>query len=139
MFGLGFAELLVICVLALIFIGPKKLPDLARALGRGFAEFKRASDEFKATIQEEVQVSETRERLLKEGKLLVPGSVAPAAPNPFVDGEPAPAADPYATANDDLVASGSEPQPTPQETAETVAPAAPAASSVAGKETPHAG
>lgn len=138
MFGLGFAELLVICVLALIFIGPKKLPDLARALGRGFAEFKRASDEFKATIQEEVQVSETRERLLKEGKLLVPGSVAPVAPNPFVDGEPAPAADPYAAANADLVASDSEPQPPPQAAAETVAPAAPTAP-VAGKETPHAG
>jgi len=132
MFGLGFSELLVICALALIFIGPKKLPDLARALGRGFAEFKRATDEFKTTIQEEVQVSETRERLLREGKLLVPGSVSPAAPDPLGDGEPAPAADPYAEANKEFAAAGSTPPPSPEVTA---APAAPATA----KEPPHAG
>lgn len=138
MFGLGFAELVVICVLALIFIGPKKLPDLARALGRGFAEFKRATDEFKSTIQEEVQVSETRERLLREGKIRVPEGAPPATHNPFVDGEPAPAADPYAAANTDLADSGSAPQPSSPAPGETVA-AAPPASPQAGKETPHAG
>ena len=39
MFGLGMQELLVILVIALIVVGPKKLPDIARSLGRGLAEF----------------------------------------------------------------------------------------------------
>ena len=45
MFGLGFGEILLILALALIFIGPKKLPELARGLGRGLREFQRAKDE----------------------------------------------------------------------------------------------
>jgi TatA/E family protein of Tat protein translocase len=43
MFGIGFPELLLIMAIALIVLGPKRLPDLARALGRGFSEFKRAT------------------------------------------------------------------------------------------------
>ena len=45
MFGLGAGELLVIGVLALIFIGPKKLPELAKGLGKGIREFQKAKDE----------------------------------------------------------------------------------------------
>ena len=50
MFGMGFSELLVVFAVALIVVGPTKLPELARALGRGYAEFKRAMDEIKNTI-----------------------------------------------------------------------------------------
>lgn len=82
MFGIGMPELLLIGALALMVLGPKKLPDLARALGKGFAEFRRATDEFKNTLQEETQVAETKDRLLKEGKLTPPGAY-----NPYVDGE----------------------------------------------------
>lgn len=46
MFGLGAGELFVILFLALIFIGPKKLPQLARGLGRGFREFQKAKSDF---------------------------------------------------------------------------------------------
>lgn len=55
MFGLGVPELIVIFVIALIVFGPKKLPDLGRALGRGIAEFKRASQEVKESIETEVR------------------------------------------------------------------------------------
>lgn len=53
MFGIGFSELLVIFAVALIVVGPNKLPDLARALGRGYAEFKRAMDDLKSTLDQD--------------------------------------------------------------------------------------
>lgn len=53
MFGIGFPELLLIMALALIVLGPKRLPDIARALGRGLAEFKKATNELKQTFEEE--------------------------------------------------------------------------------------
>jgi Tat protein translocase TatB subunit len=76
MFGIGMPELLLILGLALIVIGPKKLPDVAKALGRGLAEFKRATEDLKNTINTESQVAETRERLQREGKIKVPGAQA---------------------------------------------------------------
>lgn len=51
MFGIGMPELLLILAIALIVIGPKKLPDLAKSLGRTMREFKKATNEFKETIQ----------------------------------------------------------------------------------------
>ena len=78
MFGIGMPELLMILALALIVIGPKKLPDLARALGRGFAEFRRATEELKTSFQDEVRTAETKQRLLDEGKIQPPGAAAPA-------------------------------------------------------------
>ena len=51
MFGIGMPEMLLILAIALIVIGPKKLPDLAKSLGRAIAEFKRATAEIKETIE----------------------------------------------------------------------------------------
>lgn len=50
MFGLGMPELLVILAVALIVIGPKRLPDIARALGKGMREFRKATNEIKQNI-----------------------------------------------------------------------------------------
>jgi sec-independent protein translocase protein TatB len=54
MFGIGTTELLVIFVVALVVLGPKKLPQAARSLGKAFGEFKRVSNDVKRTIDVEV-------------------------------------------------------------------------------------
>jgi len=57
MFGIGLQELILIAIIALIVVGPKKLPDLAKTLGKGFSEFKKATegitDELKETLKED--------------------------------------------------------------------------------------
>ena len=55
MFGIGAPELLVILVVALLVLGPKRLPEIARSLGRGMAEFRRASNEFTRTLTASVE------------------------------------------------------------------------------------
>ncbi len=52
--NLGMPELIFIFVLALLIFGPKKLPELGRALGKGLAEFKRATNDLKSSLEEEV-------------------------------------------------------------------------------------
>ena len=59
MFGIGFQEMLIILVVVLIFFGPKRLPDLAKSLGKGIAEFKKASEEIRKGIDEAVKEAET--------------------------------------------------------------------------------
>lgn len=71
MFGsIGMPELIVIFVIALIIFGPRKLPELGKSLGRSIAEFKRASNELRNTLEEEIKVDEQRQK-------------APAAPAPL--------------------------------------------------------
>ena len=58
--SLGSTELLFILVIALIFFGPRKLPQLARSMGKGLAEFRKASDDFKRTWEREVAIESAR-------------------------------------------------------------------------------
>ena len=61
MFGsLGFPELMMIFAVALIVFGPKKLPEIGRSIGKAMGEFKRATNELKNTLEEEVRIEETR-------------------------------------------------------------------------------
>mgnify|MGYP001033630280 CR=1 FL=1 len=115
MFGIGFPELLLIAVIALVVIGPKRLPDLARAMGRGFAEFRRASDELKRTFEEETRAAraeELRQKLLEDGKIRPPGAADP-YPQEVDAGEEPAATTIQAEAPDTLPASAKPAVPEP--------------------------
>jgi sec-independent protein translocase protein TatA len=67
--SLGMQEIIVIFILALIIFGPRKLPELGKTLGKGLAEFKKASNELKKTWEDEVQLDKEKEsvsQVLKE-------------------------------------------------------------------------
>ena len=74
MFGpIGMPELILIFLVALLVFGPRKLPDLGKSLGRGLAEFKRASEDLKRTIEDEIEqgkheVSAVRDEMASVGE-----------------------------------------------------------------------
>ena len=64
MFGIGLPELIIIMVIALIVIGPSKLPDLAKALGKGMAEFRKATQEIKNSLDMDEDIQEVKKDLV---------------------------------------------------------------------------
>jgi TatA/E family protein of Tat protein translocase len=81
--SLGSTELMFILVVALIFFGPRKLPQLAKSMGKGLAEFRKASDEFKRTWEREVALESARAEdnsLLESQPRAVYEPIAPAEP-----------------------------------------------------------
>jgi sec-independent protein translocase protein TatA len=87
MFGsIGMPELIIILVIALIIFGPRKLPELGRSLGKSIGEFKRASNELRSTLEEEIRVEEQRERTTTAAAATPPSPTPP----PPADEEPTP-------------------------------------------------
>ena len=61
MFGIGLPELVVILAVALIVLGPQRLPEVARLLGRAYGQLRRASEEFQQTIRQDLAALERQE------------------------------------------------------------------------------
>lgn len=70
--SLGMSEMLVILVVALVLFGPRKLPQLSRSLGKSLAEFKRASEDFKRTWEQEVSMEDAEKTARIEHAMLPP-------------------------------------------------------------------
>jgi Tat protein translocase TatB subunit len=91
MFGtLGGPELFLIFVVALIVFGPRKLPEIGKSLGKMMAEFRKASNEFRNTIESEVEAEKIRDSMRLEPPKVQPSPAAPSTPGT----EPASVADP---------------------------------------------
>jgi Tat protein translocase TatB subunit len=84
MFGIGMQELIIIAIIALLVVGPKKLPDVAKTLGRGFSEFKKAvdgvTDDFKETLKED---EKPKDDGLKDSLLLKKSDAEDSQPDLF--------------------------------------------------------
>jgi sec-independent protein translocase protein TatA len=75
MFDIGFQEMLVIGVLALLVFGPGKLPELGRMIGRALREFRRASDEFRSTVETNLHINDP-DPILAPSPIIEPAPVA---------------------------------------------------------------
>jgi Tat protein translocase TatB subunit len=104
MFGIGMQELLVLLVIALVVIGPKKLPEMAKALGKGYGEFRRAFEDMRSSINVDMKTDEEKERLREIRERVQPPPETPPSTGTAPEGDvPSPAPP-----------SGGETEPAPQ-------------------------
>lgn len=82
MFGsLGFPELMLIFLVALVVFGPKRLPDIGRSIGKALGEFKRATNDLKSTLEEEVRIDDQK-------RMISPPSTPPTPTTPQTSVDP---------------------------------------------------
>ena len=78
MFGsIGMPELIIIFVIALIIFGPRKLPELGKSLGRSLSEFKRASNELRSTLEEEIKIEDSQDNESTQSKSTDESAIKP--------------------------------------------------------------
>jgi len=98
MFGIGISEILIIALVALLVVGPKRLPDLARSLGKGFSEFKRSMEGVTEDIKESLRAEDTKENVhdMKDSLLYGQRETEPVPPPAGPPPEDPKKTDPYA-------------------------------------------
>src|SRR5687767_5686638 len=84
---IGMPEMVIIAVIALIIFGPRKLPELGKSLGKSIAEFKRASNELKNTLEEEIRTEELQEAR-KSAQIPPTAATPPSTPAPVATTPP---------------------------------------------------
>lgn len=141
MFGIGSTELLVIFVVALIVLGPKSIPQIAKTLGKAMGEFKRVSTDFQRTMNAEVEMEEHEKRKKEAEQELFGDKAAPAATGKATAtastvAPAAPAANAEHTHDTATTVMPPVPEPVPAQTAhsDTFAPDSPLAKAVAKAE-----
>ncbi|HET8723661.1 MAG TPA: Sec-independent protein translocase protein TatB [Anaeromyxobacteraceae bacterium] len=120
MFGLGFGEIVVILVLALVLLGPQKLPEVAKQLGKGFRDFKKASDDLKNQFERELYAEEAKQ---SRPRIAPPTAAAPVPSGPAA---PVPAASAENVPGLDVALVEPAPAVAPAPAAQGTAPATPA-------------
>jgi len=123
MFGLGFGEILIILVLALILLGPQRLPDVAKQLGKGLRDFRKATDDLKGQFEREMYLEDRprpKPALVQPPTAAAPVPAPPPGPAPAATAENVPGLE-AATAEPVQIS----PEPPPARDAEPAPPAGP--------------
>jgi Tat protein translocase TatB subunit len=85
--SLGGPEIFLILVIALIVFGPRKLPEIGKSVGKMLAEFRKASNDFKRTIEDEVEADKLRS-LVSPNLTETPAAAPPASAPPVIEADP---------------------------------------------------